>query len=98
MRCSKSETRSWCHEARPMSKPLMNICVVLWLCAAASLQPAALMSQEEKQPPTVDAQQETQAPVENSGELVLPPPLGGFSPRLSSNPEAAQERRKLLVG
>ncbi len=97
MLCSKSETRSWCPEARPMSRSLMNICVGLWLLAA-SLQPAALMSQEEKQPPTVDAQQETQAPVENSGELVLPPPLGGFSPRLNSNPEAAQERRKLLVG
>lgn len=81
-----------------MSKSLINFCVGLCLCAAASLQPAALMAQEEKQPPRPDAQQETQAPVENSGELVLPPPLGGFSPRLSSNPEAAQEKRKLLVG
>jgi hypothetical protein len=81
-----------------MSQSLINFCVGLYLCAAASLQPAALMAQEEKQPPAVDAQQETQAPVENSGELVLPPPLGGFSPRLSSHPEAAQEKRKLLVG
>ena len=80
-----------------MSKSLIKFCVGLWLCAAAGLQPA-LMAQEEKQPPKSDAQPETQAPAENSGELVLPPPLGGFSPRLSSNPETAQEKRKLLVG
>lgn len=80
-----------------MSKSLVNLCVGLCLFAATSLQPAALMAQEEKQPPQPDVQQETQTPVENSGELVLPPPLGGFSPRLTSNPET-QEKRKLLVG
>ena len=79
-----------------MSSSLINFCVGLCLFTAASL-PAALMAQEEKQPPQPDAQQETQASLENSGELVLPPPLGGFSPRLTSNPEA-QDNRKLLVG
>ena len=97
MPCFKSETLLWCPERRPVSSYLINLCIGLCLFAAGSLQPAALMAQQEKQPAQPGAQQETQAPVENSGELVLPPPLGGFSPRLTSNPEA-QDNKKLLVG
>ena len=79
-----------------MSKPFIKFCVGLCLCASPGLLSGPLMAQQEKQPASAD-QPQTQA-LETSGQLILPPPLGGFSPRLTSDSEAAPEKRNLLVG
>lgn len=81
---------------RNMCKPLIRFCVGLCLWAAPGLQPGPLMAQDEKQPASAE-QPEAQTP-EKSGQLILPPPLGGFSPRLTSDSESVREKRNLLVG
>ncbi|HLW53530.1 MAG TPA: hypothetical protein VKW06_11870 [Candidatus Angelobacter sp.] len=62
------------------------------------LQPFFLAAQETGQQPPAPARDSTPPPPESSAAILLPAPLGGFKPRLTTGPLPAEGRPDLLTG
>lgn len=81
-----------------MTNCVASACFCLYLCVACFVQPSALLAQQEDRGSPGSDPENTEPARSDAKGPILPAPLGGFRPLLTSEPERTLRDESFLLG